>query len=677
MVSFSKVCVVFVTLSGFLFVQSGFAMTVNDPLFADQWYLQKIQAPVVWDTTTGSQEVIVAILDTGVDLDHPDLKDNLWTNPQEIPNDGIDNDQNGYIDDMHGYDFVGDDADPQPDVSGTYEIDSVVHGTVVASILGAVGDNAEGMAGINHHVRLMSVRILDALGIGDSTSAIKAIDYAIANHAQVINLSFTGFDDDPRFMEALKRAYNAGIFVVAAIGNSDNGGTNVDLKPIYPACYGEEGDIDWIIGVGATDRLDRKSTFSNYGALCTDISAPGEEIMGAVFQTNASREFARDFYLSGWSGTSMSAPMVSGAAALLLSNFPDLTLKDLKSILRLSADPEFSEGDALGKTGAGRLNIAKAFEIAPSFVDHSLIASSSRPSSKPSFRIAIASEQGSSQVRLVTNAGAFLYSFQAYDEPVGVRLVMGDVNADGKEEIVTVPTSGLFPLKVFSLEGLELASFFPFGTYTHGMFVAVGDVDQDGFEEIAVSQDADAGEVALFTGKGERLQEFDPFETTGTTRVALADVDGDGKEEVITTRGNGFEPWVRVHTAQGVFIKEFLAYAKEYDKGVFVSGGDLDGNGTDEIVTGTDIGGGPQVQIYGGDGRWLGTFFAYAKDFRGGVRLSVGNLSDWPGASIIAAAGPGGGPQVRVFNGYSKLIGTFFSGDEADRNGINSTAWGL
>ncbi len=661
----------------FLFAQPGYAMTPNDPLFIDQWYLQKIQAPTVWDQTTGSSDVIVAILDTGVDLDHPDLKDNLWTNPSEIPGDGIDNENDGYIDDMHGYDFVDEDADPQPNVSSTYDIDSIPHGTIVAGIIGGVGNNNEGLTGINHHVRLMSVRILDALGSGNSGSATKAIDYAIANHADVINLSFTGFDDDPRFKEALKRAYNAGILVVAAVGNSNNGGTNVDNQPIYPACYGEEGDVDWIIGVGSTDKQDHKSTFSNYGALCTDLSAPGEDIVGAVFQTNDVTPFDRHFYIHGWQGTSLSAPVVSGAAALLLSKYPNLSLKELKSILRLSADPAFSEGDALGKIGAGRLNLARAFEIAPSFAHDQFLKTSGTQIRKPSYRIAVASEQGSSEIRLVTNAGKSLYSFQAYDKPVGVRLAMGDVDGDGVEEIVAVPSTGMFPLKVFTLEGLELTSFFPFGTYANGMQVAVGDVNKDGIEEIAVSQDYDEGQVGLFTWQGTLIKQFDPFETSGTTRVALGDVDGDGIDEVITARGKGFEPLVRVHSAEGVFKKEFLAYAKEYNRGVFVASGDLDGNGTDEIVTGTDNGGGPQVQIYGGDGRWLGTFFAYAKDFRGGVRLSVGNLSDWPGASIIAAAGPGGGPQVRVFNGYSKLIGTFFAGNESDRNGINSTAWGI
>ncbi len=662
----------------FALVQPLSAATVNDPLFDKQWYLQNIHATKAWDFATGSRDVIVAVLDTGVDLDHKDLAKNIWTNGSEIAGDGIDNDRNGFVDDVHGYDFVDRDGDPEPDLSKTFDEDAVPHGTVVAGVIAAVGNNSEGIAGINWNASIMSVRILDDMGIGSSTAATEGIDYAVANGADVINLSFTGFDDDPRFRNSLKHAYQAGVMVVAAVGNGDDGeGINVDHRPIYPACYGENEDEDWILGVASTDRDDKKSNFSNYGALCTDISAPGEDILSTIFQTSSHPNFSQSFYASGWSGTSLAAPMVAGAAVLLKSKYPNITPNEIKSILRLSADPVLSSGDAKGKVGAGRLNLARALEVANSFIAGAdLTVSSTIQTGKPSHRIAVASEQDTSSIRVLTKSGTFLYAFTAYDKAVGVRLAMGDVNGDGVEEIVTVPATGNFPVKIFSLEGKELDSFTPFDTFSSGLFVATGDMNKDGKEEIAVSQDAGDGLVGVFTSNGTRVTQFDPFETKGSTRVALGDVDGDGIDEIITTRGVGFEPTVRVYTSTGTFVKEFLAYAKTYDRGVFVSSGDLDGDGDDEIVTGTDKGGGPQVQIYDGSGKWLGTFFAYDKNFRGGVRLSVGNLSDSPGASIITAAGPGGGPHVRVFNGYAKLIGTFFANSESDRKGINSSAWG-
>ncbi|HLD20595.1 MAG TPA: S8 family serine peptidase, partial [Patescibacteria group bacterium] len=487
---------------------------------------------------------------------------------------------------------------------------------------------------------------------------------------------------------AIEEAYEAGIVVVAAMGNADNGGINTDESPIFPACFGERADEDWILGVAATDQDDVKAEFSNYGAECTDISAPGEDIFSAVYQDDDWIEFADGFYQDSWSGTSMASPMVAGAAALLKSAYHSLTPDDIKSILRLSVDPVTATGDAQGKMGSGRLNIGTALTLASSFADASDSGSTGSASeAASSYRIAVAPESGSPPtVRVFTNSGSeVVASFDAYDSTFtgGVRLTMGDVDGDGEEEIVTVPGPGGGPqVRVFDLEGNLESQFYVFEvTLRSGLYVATGDIDGDGIEEIAVSTDVGgSARVALFDKGGEQLESISPFsDITGarSVRIAMGDVDGDESDEVIVTLGEGHEPRIRVYEPDGEFVSEFLAYASTYDKGVFVAAGDLDGDGDDEIVTGTDNGGGPQVQIFDGEGTWLGTFFAYDSAFRGGVRLSVGNLSSWPGASIITAAGPGGGPHIRVYNGYAELIGTFFSDDENDRGGINSAAWGL
>lgn len=346
-------------------------------------------APLAWERTTGSNDIVVAILDTGFDMDHPDLARNVWTNGDEIEGDGIDNDNNGFVDDFHGYDFVDDDSQPIPDKSKAFDEEAVGHGTVIAGIIGAGVNNDEGMAGINWKVRLMNVRILDNTGTGNSSSATKAIVYAVENGADVINLSFTGFNIDPAFKSALKHAFESGVVVVAAVGNAQIG-INVDEKPIYPACHGENEQEDWVIGVASSDKNDHKSVFSNYGALCTDVAAPGEDILSATYQDDSWPAFKDNFYLQGWSGTSMAVPMVAGAAALIKATYPDIHPEAVETILRLSADPVSASGDAIGKVGAGRLNIARALEIAPSFVKTLAPASIAIAETKPGVLVKLA-----------------------------------------------------------------------------------------------------------------------------------------------------------------------------------------------------------------------------------------------------------------------------------------------
>jgi subtilisin family serine protease len=664
------------------------ALTPSDEFLNDQWYLHNIDAYTAWDTSTGDGSVIVAVLDTGIDLDHPDLKENIWENVGEVEGDGMDNDGNGWVDDFNGYDFVDEDGSPIPNQSDSPADEGAVsHGTVIAGIIGAVGDNNQGIAGIVWDVQLMSVRILDNQGIGDSNLARQGVEYAVANGADVINLSFTGFDFDDALRRAIEEAYEAGVVVVAAMGNADDGGLDIDLSPIFPACFGERADEDWILGVAATDENDVKADFSNYGAECTDISAPGEDIFSAVYQDDDWMLVNDGLYQEGWSGTSMASPMVAGAAALLKSAYHSLTPDDIHSLLRLSVDPVVATGAAQGKMGAGRLNIATALSLAPLFADVS-DPDSSTSNAASRYRIAVAPESGSPPtVRVFTNSGSdMVSSFDAYDSNFsgGVRLTMGDVDGDREEEIVTVPGPGGGPhVRIFDLDGNLQSQFYAFETNLRsGLFVATGDTDGDGKEEIAVSTDeGGSARVRLFNEDGSQVQStlkpFEDQEGMRSVRIAMGDVDGDDTDEMILSLGGGHKPLVRVYEPDGVFVSEFLAYAQTYDKGVFVASGDLDGDGDDEIVTGTDNGGGPQVQIFDGEGTWLGTFFAYDSAFRGGVRLSVGNLSQGPGASIITAAGPGGGPHIRVYNGYAQLIGTFFSDDENERSGINSAAWGL
>jgi uncharacterized repeat protein (TIGR01451 family) len=227
-----------------------------------------IHAPAAWDITTGSNNVIIAVVDSGVAWEHPDLAANIWTNPGEIPGNGIDDDGNGFIDDVHGWDFVDNDNDPT-------SYDLFTHGTHVAGTIAAVGNNGTGIAGVMWMAKIMPVRFLDASGFGTVADVIAAIQYAIDNGAKIINASYDG----PSFSQAEKdeiaAANTAGIVFVAAAGNN---GTSNDTTPAYPANY----NLPNIISVAATDQFDKLASFSNYGKNTVEIAAPGVNIWSAA-----------------------------------------------------------------------------------------------------------------------------------------------------------------------------------------------------------------------------------------------------------------------------------------------------------------------------------------------------------------------------------------------------------
>lgn len=335
------------------------AKAANDPLLDDQWYLDRVDVQKAWKTTTGSRDIIVAVLDSGVDLLHRDLEDNIWENVREIPEDGIDNDRNGYIDDKWGYDFVLDEGNPFPVIAAGNQIDavSVLHGTLVSGIVGALGDNSRGVAGVAWAVQIMPIRVLDEDGNGRGDKIADGIRYAVDQGASVINLSFSGTGSDAYVKEALRYANEKGVVVVGALGNE---GKNVNDESVFPACSGIEEYDDLVIGVAASDELDERADFSNYGSDCVDITAPGTDVTGIAYY-NPEHGF-EDEYTLGWSGTSLSTPIVSGAAALLLAEYPELTPQEIQTIIQISADPV--EGVDRADMGSGRLNIGNAFEKA-------------------------------------------------------------------------------------------------------------------------------------------------------------------------------------------------------------------------------------------------------------------------------------------------------------------------
>ena len=318
------------------------AAVPNDPYFGSQWDMNKIQAPEAWEIATGSSDVVVGVVDTGIDYDHIDLADNIWTNPGEIPGNGIDDDGNGYIDDVHGWDFFHDDCDPDDYTGGIYG----GHGTHVAGTIGAATNNGIGVAGINWNVKLAALKYYDEdIQTGKGSTTVRAVDYAIKEDIPILNNSYGGNVYNTSMYLAIAR-YN-GLFVAGA----GNDALNNDIKSFYPAGY----DLPNIIAVASTNQDDSLSSFSNYGETTVDIGAPGVNIYS---------NYPNDTYRN-WQGTSMATPHVAGAAALLKSYRPWLTTKDLKKIILESGD---DASELAGKTVTGkRLNLYKMLQMAENY----------------------------------------------------------------------------------------------------------------------------------------------------------------------------------------------------------------------------------------------------------------------------------------------------------------------
>lgn len=312
-----------------------FSKTPNDTQYGELWGMTKISAPAAWDITTGNKLTLVAVIDTGMDMDHPDLISNLWNNEDEIPGDNIDNDGNGYVDDVNGWDFVDEDKNPE-DADG--------HGTHCAGTVAATGDNANQVAGVCWSASIMPIRVGTSQGLADS-DIVDGIRYAARNGAKVLSNSYGGSGFSQTTYEAIAYANNLGAIFVAAAGNggSDGIGDNNDLFPQYPASY----ELPNIIAVAATDQDDNRAVFSNFGALSVDLAAPGVNIV-STYLNGAT---------SSLDGTSMACPHVAGALALFASTDPGINPAEAKQLLLQSVD---LLPDLTGKVvSGGRLNLQR------------------------------------------------------------------------------------------------------------------------------------------------------------------------------------------------------------------------------------------------------------------------------------------------------------------------------
>jgi subtilisin family serine protease len=320
----------------------------HDPQFSDQWALSNsgqrggkqgadISATLAWATTTGSEDVVVAVLDSGVDYNHEDLKPNMWTRPDSM--DPYLDAELGSADDTYGFNAIDNASDP---------MDENGHGTHCAGIIGAEGENDLGIAGVNWKVRIMPLKFMNAGGYGTTKDAVEAINYVINRkkagvNVRIISASWGSTQKSRALEEVIRKAYEADILFVAAAGNSS---VNNDRSPHYPSSY----DVPNVVSVAALDRNDQLASFSNWGAKSVAMAAPGVDIL-STWLGNAYEEK---------SGTSMATPVVSGVAALIVAEHPRMSVDELRKKLLASSDPIVA---LKGKTvTGGRVNAAKALE---------------------------------------------------------------------------------------------------------------------------------------------------------------------------------------------------------------------------------------------------------------------------------------------------------------------------
>ncbi len=602
----------------------------NDPEFADQYAHQLIQMEDAWDICTGSRDIVVAVIGSGVDVNHPDLKDNIWVNKGEIPNNNVDDDNNGFVDDVHGWDFWGQ--------SGLI-IPFDEHETQVAGVIAGIGNNGKGVCGVNWQCSIM------VLEMGyTSADVAAALDYAAANGARVVNMSF-GSDEygpagDAVVKAAIENAFKAGVLLVASAGNSDTS------QPNYPAAYPH------VMAVASTNGEDSKTGHSSFG-VWVDIAAPGTDIV----TTNLEGEYIAT------AGTSFSAPYVAAVAALLFAYRPELTAMDARAILENTTDPLYY-GDLdpnLGYIGTGRVNAYEALlavdETLPlgeiftprqnqtfaddgnqieicAFVhgdscrldyrlyrhaDWTAIPEGGAADPNGFVRVSLANPgPGTYEVRLrvttgqnthtdskifavtaVKNQDHWPYPEDADDDEFWGLYFMGsplclDVNGDGRNEIIqssidyySLMGGGL--VNIWTQDGNSLPNWpVPMGDYSGASSLAVGDIDGDGDYEIVAGSELDGVVCAYHVESGRIVDGNWPALVGGwygyiAAGPVLADLDGDGDSEIIVAldmetmdmdgllalQGDGTYLWQRRYTSIGP-----------------ISAADLDRDGDVEIALG-------------------------------------------------------------------------------------------
>ncbi len=722
-------------------------LTPNDPFYSQQWHLHAppsagINAPGAWDIATG-KGINIAIVDDGVQTKHPDLNPNLFVNPND-PVDGVDNDGNGLIDDVNGWDFISNDNDPNPALADDK------HGTAVAGLASARGNNSIGVTGSALEAKIVPIRLIG--GPTDDAKDAKAMGY-LPQLVHISNNSWGPPDTGeyskvrgPLMKAAMEKGISQGrnglgtVYVWAGgNGRQDNDNSN----------YDEYANQRYVIAVGAVDDTGKQASFSEPGAnifIVAGAEGPGNRNLlttdrtgNAGYNTDGkSPEVSNLDYTNQFSGTSAATPVVSGVVALMLEANPNLTYRDVQYILAATAtktdpsDPGWSKNGAgiwvNHKYGFGRVDAAAAVKAAQTWTSvgpefHQAIPTQTLNKSIPDNNAAGVEAQflasginmvldwvtitinakhariGDLEITLTSPSGtvsnlAFARSEEKSanlswtfstnhnwgEDPNGIWTVKvadrqsgvtgtwtdftlnfyGKLNTSGG----TVPppvgpplppppppvgpgggTTGPRPPFIFGPSG-QL-----------GPSLGGGATEQP----LAIAASSGVPTVLLVNGlTSETISVFQPFgpNYTGTFSVASGDLDGDNIADLIVAPGLGGPPVIQVFSgADGSLLRSIQAFAPSFRGGVSVALGDVNADGTPDIIAGAGVGGGPHVRVFNGaDSAVMVEFMAYDVAFRGGVHVSAADFDLNGFAEIVVGAGVGGGPHVRIFDGINGIL---------------------
>lgn len=648
-----------------------FAYEPNDFSYSNQWYLKRIFAPEGWGTMKEAPEVIVAVIDTGVDIKHPDLEDNIWVNEEEITGNKKDDDKNGYIDDVNGWDFVNNTADPGPKFKTGFTEMGINHGTIVAGVLAAQSNNDIGVVGVAWKLKIMPLKALDDSGKAHLDKIVKAINYAIDQRANIINLSFTGTAYSPALEQAIRRAVSKNIIVVAAGGNDVAGGLgqSLDKKPLYPVCHDGRAGENLVVGVGASGPLDEKAPLSGYGK-CLDIVAPGVSIYStAVYAPlkSPNNKFFQDAYDGYWSGTSFAVPMVSATLALMMQINPSLRPQELISLLKASADNIDSVNQKfIGKLGAGRLDVASSLQAAQTSLDQEKVSI-----------LLFNDSANKGQIKQVTPKGVVKTKFTTFAN-VNINVVSGDFNQDGQVEIAVAPQGAYqSEVRIYQLNGQLLTKFLAFESkFTGGVSLASGDVDGNGYSELIMAPAGNRRAEIKIMNKNFKLRTSwlaYPANFTGGVNLSAADLNGDGKAEIITAPAAGHSAQIKIFSANGKLINHFFAYEPQLKGGFKIVAlnpySSLGSNPVIAVAAGQNML--PYVKIFTPAGRLVNSWLAYETEFDKGVNITGADMDNDGQAEIITGTGHGETPLLSLFKQDGTLIKSYYSDKKTLNLGVD------